>query len=216
MMQEPKHLRVIARWNWGGAQIIDALSSDQIGETLAEFGFSALAGTRLIIAHNGKVIDPSFSFGYYNTTNGSKFVLLLKKLPSKERSRKFLESMEKRDTIQYFKVTRDPTEITRREEIARLNDLALMTWESLPDFPLIMKEIINSQEKQSAESWLVRNNNYETVIPESSKISEDPLPNLFEKEKVGAPGLFKNDFGLGSSFMADPFAGNNGVCEKKH
>lgn len=206
------------QWTWGESKIIKTFDSNVIGEVLSEEGFEELNGNRIIIVCDGKILEPYFTFKHYSIKSGMKLVLALKKIPTKDKSRRFLESLNKQNSVtspQSHQSERNQAEIARIEEIARLTDLAYSTWEALPDCNLIMNEILASQEEQTQE-YIYEEEQIPTDITKADKIQEDPLPNFLDDLRVSSSGTLKNYSSFGSGIIADTRSGNASLCQKKH
>ena len=215
---QPSTLIIKAQFSWGGSKIIKTNESEAIGSVFTENGIIPITGTRLIFAFRGQLINPDFSFHHYGISSGSKIIVSFQKIPSNDKKRRFLESLERRENGRYFTVikqTPDVNDIARKEEIARINDVMFMSLEGMTEFPLFMKEMLKNQNKQNTENWTVKIN-HPTVIPENKSINEDPLPYIKENEIFGKANTFKNEFGFTAGFKTDSLANNNGICEKKH
>lgn len=208
------------QWTWGDSKIIKTLENNIIGDVLSEEGFEEISGNKLIVVCNGKILEPYFTFAHYSIKSGMKLVLALKKIPTKDKSRKFLESlnMSKQNPItlpQSHQTEKNQPEVARMQEIARLTDLAYSTWEALPDYNLIMNEILASQEEQ-AQEYTYEEEPIPTVITKADQIQEDPLPNFLDDLRVSSSGTLKNDYSFGSGLLADTRSGNASICQKKH
>lgn len=209
-----------AQWTWGDSKIIKTFDNNVIGDVLSEEGFEEISGNKLIIACNGKLIEPCFTFAHYSIKSGMKLVMTLKKIPTKDKSRKFLESlnMNKQNSItlnQSHQAEKNQSEEARMEEIARLTDLAYSTWEALPDCNLIMNEILASQEEQ-AQEYAFEEENIPTDITKADQIQEEPLPNFLDDLRVSSSGTLKNEYNFSSGLLADTRSGNASICQKKH
>ncbi|KAK8893454.1 hypothetical protein M9Y10_021876 [Tritrichomonas musculus] len=209
-----------AQWTWGDSKIIKTLDTNVIGDVLTEEGFEEISGNRLIIVCNGKILEPYFTFAHYSIKNGMKLVMALKKLPTKDRSRKFLESlnMNKQNAVSFPQTQQNENsqaEVARMEEIARLTDLAYSTWEALPDCNLIMNEILSSQQEQ-AQEYIYEEEPIPTDITKADQIQEDPLPNFLDDLRVSSSGTLKSEISFSSGLLPDTRSGNAGICQKKH
>jgi hypothetical protein len=173
---------VKVEWNWGGTKRIHTSSASPILEVLESHGFSGLDNSALLIAHRGRLINPMFTFNYHKIQSGDRLICLLKRHPDKPQSDQFQDvlSPTKRGVCQVTPVT-DPGEAQRRGEIARLNDLSFSGCEATPDLPIVMRDLLRQQEEQNmARETFVRS----TVVTGAMAMSETPLPNFFQPDRV--------------------------------
>lgn len=89
---------------------------------------------------------------------------------------------------------------SRKSEISRLNDLAFNAWETMPEYPALLKEMLKNEEEENKYSSIPTtqkqrqivysgydfshscyNDNYRnsTVLKPASQINDQPLPNPF-------------------------------------
>jgi hypothetical protein len=177
------------QWQWGGSKIVRTCASCPVSDVLAFQGFSPLENTTLLVAHKGHLVDPLFSFQYHNVQTGDRLVCMLKRLPSREKSSRFRESVSptKRVVCQLAPIS-DPAEANRRAQIARLTDLSFLAWEAMPDGQLVMEDMLRQQERQAKDRVGFAG---PTVVPESRGMSEAPLPNCFHSDAVLGSGVCK-------------------------
>jgi hypothetical protein len=158
------------RWTWGGGVIARASPFSIICDVLEAHGFSGPAQTRLIVACLGRVIDPAFSFSHYRIPNGSTIACLLRRLPSRDKSRRFLDSLAPPPPdARAFEA--DPAFV--REQL-RLTDLTFAAWDDDPATPIDllrqreegMKEIIARAQLPAPV----------TIVAATPTIGETPLP----------------------------------------
>jgi hypothetical protein len=123
-----------------------------------------------------------FTFHYHKIQSGDRLVCQLKRHPSKSPSERFRESLSptKRVVCQVTPVT-DPCAAQRRAEIARLNDIPYLGWETLPDFPLVMHDLLREQEEQNRARETFPG---PTVVTDAMAVSESPLPNFFQPDRA--------------------------------
>lgn len=89
---------------------------------------------------------------------------------------------------------------SRRSEISRLNDMAFNAWETMPEYPTLLKEMLKNEEEENKKVSTttaqkrhqisysgydfrcgLNNDNFNksTVLKPSSQINDQPLPNPF-------------------------------------
>jgi hypothetical protein len=177
-------LRIKVQWNWGGARIVDTDSTATVFEALTANGFSALPNSILFVAHRGRFIESHFTLRYYGIKSGDILVCLLRALPTNDKSRRFLASLEPREPLHYTAVPAGMANQTDIQvEASRLSDLTFAGWEVHNGFTLILAELV----RQNQEDTPTPGNQRRTVIAATPAICEDPLPmlDLTEKEKMG-------------------------------
>jgi hypothetical protein len=141
------------QWTWGSSKIALVHRTDVLTDVLTSHGFTATEGFDLFVAHQGRLLDGYFSLQFHGIKSGDRLVCVLRKLPSKDKSRRFLDSMTppRRMFCQSTPVT-DSSDADRRTEQARLNDISFANWESLPGLPAVMNDILKEQEEQIYEN----------------------------------------------------------------
>jgi hypothetical protein len=131
---------VRVRWTWGGSQIVKATSCSSIDEVLSSRGFKVRSPSRICVAHKGKLIDPAFSFKYYNIANGDVLVCHEKTF--------------------HLKVAKSPrSDLARWSEIAKyanalqakLEDQAFDQWEIRSGLSRMMDELLTEDEPGAQE-----------------------------------------------------------------
>jgi hypothetical protein len=168
-------LALSVRWHWGGSKVIRASSASPISTALTSNGFSALPNTLLIVAHKGQVVNPQFTFHHYQIRTGDQLVCLLKRLPTREKSCRFLEALFPRKAI----AAATPTEDDRTtQQVARLSDLASMMREARPGFPLVRSDQLAEQDDDGCLE--------PTILSETIEIAEDLFPMSCQPETVVA------------------------------
>jgi hypothetical protein len=182
---------VRVQWSLGESKAIHARVSCQIGEALAEHGFSARDNaTMLLVAYKSKVIDPAFTFHYYGVSSGNKLVCLTKELHSIAMSHRFLKSL-KSSSLSHISTIAElrRTEDAMHTESSRIHDVAFLQCEMLPEFPLILKDLLPEDGRQwppeMGDPVLL------TVVPQWSSICESPIPTAFHFDFFsldGTPG----------------------------
>ena len=200
-------LLVHVRWNWGGDKTIEVNSCDVIGECLETEGFVVPSNSDLFAAFRGQLISLRMSFSYYGMVDGSVIVLVMKKRKTHDRTRRFLESLKRKEPIVTI-VAPDPCLIARKEEMARLNDLAFASWEAGPDYPVLIKGAGEMRRGRQAGDLSHRE---PTVIRQSSKICCDPLPLLRDGSERTVIGDLKSDLEV-DVFLSGSY---NEPCNKK-
>jgi hypothetical protein len=196
-------MQVNIEWAWGCSKIVHACSTDILSDVLNSNGFCPIEGSRLLVAHRGRFLVPDFSLQFHEIKTGDHVVCILKRLPSRDKSQRFLESLSPphRIVFQPISVTETP-ETDRCCEEARLGDLTFAHWESNPGFPLVMTDLLRQQEEESNEkqsdgiTWL-------THLTDSPEICEGPLPTASHYETSLASSVFKNGPDWCSGFVAD-------------
>jgi hypothetical protein len=175
-------LLVTVGWTWGGAKTIRTSSAFPILEVLSSHGFSDLADNSLLDAHRGRLVNPLFTFDHHKIQSGDRLVCLLKRRPDKSQLDEFRDNLSptKRVVCQVAPVS-DPGEAQRRAQIARLNDLSFIGWEVMPDFPLVMHDLLKEQEEQTRAREIFAG---ATVLTGAMTMSESPLPTFFQPERV--------------------------------
>ncbi|OHS98264.1 hypothetical protein TRFO_35356 [Tritrichomonas foetus] len=233
------------RWTWGGAKIVKFDASLPVKEVLIANGFEELPGSNFIIACKGKLLNPYLTFDAQDVKNGSTIIVNLKYQQTREKSRKFLESLQPKSHSNFYPFHHQPqnspklfsksyfqqqndfnndflnssqpfkpekNDDSKQIEISRLNDIAFSAWETVPEYPIILKEMLMSQEDESIAFHQRRKMHGEniTYIETSEKICEDPLPNPFTKKSTNSiPGLFKSIYEVPApANRKDPFPTN--------
>ena len=148
-------------------------SQETISESLEKASIEPKEGMKFIIMFNGKIIDPLFTFGSLNINEQSKIVILEKKCPQM-RKHIHIISEEERECLLEEKLF---------DEQCRLADLGFSSWESDQKGNSIIQEIYNA-EQQSQEEEDREIENFEhflnaTVVPQTTKMNDKPLPVCF-------------------------------------
>lgn len=190
-----KPVRFTLTWTWGGAVTVESKRDSLLIDSLKRSGFTGIEGARIVCVFKGKVVIPEFSIQYLGIKNGDKIVVCAKKDQTRDRSKRFLESLKPTKKVaQQVVVSPDITEVAARLEHARINDLAFSSWEAMPDYPLVMNDLLKSQEEQHVE--VVADDEIEiTDITPATHINEDPLPNIFKYSQSSAHGMVKTEYG---------------------
>jgi hypothetical protein len=132
------------QWLWGRGTRITVSEYDVVGESLTFHGFSALHGTELILAHRGRVLDERFTFHHHGVRPGDLIICQLKRIPTKEKSQRFLSSLAKRRQIP-LPAASERDSSARVAEQARLSDLAFAAWECHPRLPTILRDLLSDR-----------------------------------------------------------------------
>jgi hypothetical protein len=167
---------VRVRWTWGTARRIPVSQSDVIADSICQHGFSAVDGTLLVVAHRGRAVDPAFSFQFYGVLPGDLLVCVLKRVPDKVKSQRFIESL--RTTVYPVAIVHEDLERARLREYAKLSDLSFAGWECQPGLPAVLRDLM-SQIGGETEAPV----DYPTVLTDAPRISESPLPHHFRRER---------------------------------
>ena len=211
------------QWIWGDSKIVKTSSHCFINDVLEREGFASISGHKLYVAYNGSLIDPMMTFHHYSVKNGSKLVITMKKIQTRERALKFLKSLEISnypDDFVFVDQREENMKKIRREVLARQNDLFFSFWEQSPEYPTVMKEILTIQE--SLEENNMPQSKCKTDITPAKSIQEDPLHLEFhgrgdENEPYALYGkIEKGGIDFKSGIITDTRNGNSGICEKKH
>jgi hypothetical protein len=191
------------QWNWGSPKIVRVRSTDILSDVLTSNGFIPMEGFRLFVVNRGRLLDEGFSLQFHEITTGDHLVCVLKRLPSKDKSRRFLESLTpaRRVVCQTTPIA-DAAEADRRSEQARLNDISFAGWESLPALRVVMNDLLREQEEHD-HGKLSDEDIYPTNLAESQGMGETPLPNLFHTDCMPANGIFKNGYEWSSRYVKD-------------
>jgi hypothetical protein len=172
-------------WTWGGSKIVSAQSTDILSDVLCSNGFVAVSGTELYVAHRGRFLDISFSVGFHELKPGDRLICHVQKLPSKDQSRRFLESLTpSRRFVSHMSPVTDLYEANRRTVNARLDDLSFASWESLPDYRGMMADLLQEQEEQNSTDQS-DDDLYQLNFTEATEISDQPLPSMFHADGLG-------------------------------
>jgi hypothetical protein len=158
------------QWTWGGRKVIKVSEYDVVGATMCLHGFSALNGTQIFFAHRGRILDDRFTFRYHGIKPGDLIVCQLRRLPTKDKSERFLSSLAHRTHVG-FPVTNERDDQARFAEQARLCDQAFAEWECHPQLPTILRDLL-SDRSDSGEF----DEEEPTVVCGPHEISERPLP----------------------------------------
>ncbi|OHS97307.1 hypothetical protein TRFO_36547 [Tritrichomonas foetus] len=136
---------------------------------------------QLLFVYKGKILDGNFSFDYHKIKTGSTIICHLKnvKAHSNEKKMRFLESLKAKNNYsnifsqnelfqadfniktRYYEYLKNREienekysnilDEARRSEISRLNDLAFSAWETMPEYPNILKEMLKNEEEEEAK-----------------------------------------------------------------
>jgi hypothetical protein len=171
------------QWYWGGSTIVRTPSSSSIGDALSIHGFAAFDRSIVVVAHRGRLVDPLFTFHHYNVRSGDRLVCLSKRLPSKDKSNRFLSSLCAPPRRPVEAPRPDLTDADRTAEVARLNDFTYLASESAPELVGIARDLLRQQDEQASERNDIR---IPTVLrlDAAPKISDAPLPCCFRREDV--------------------------------
>jgi hypothetical protein len=191
------------KWTGGASKIARVHRTDVLSDVLTTHGFTAPEGFDIFIAHRGSLLGVDFSLQFHGINTGDHLVCVLKKLPSKDKSRQFLDSVAPARRIfpQYTPVT-DSSDVNCSTEQARLNDISFRVWESLPGLPAVMNDLLKELEEQIRE-------NPSSVdlcpanVTESREMSEAPLPNPFHTDSNPWNGVFKSSYEWGARCVKD-------------
>jgi hypothetical protein len=190
-------------WAWGGSKIVTAHNTDPLSDVLSLHGFTGIPGTELFIAHRGRLLSSSFSLSFHEIQNGDRVICYMKKLPTNEKSRKFLESLipSRHVATQIFPAA-DTSETNRRTQNARMDDLAFSSWESQADCGKMMADLLQEQEEQSQEK-ATPEDEFELDLTDATEISDLPLPSLLRSDGFGQTNWAKGTRGWRSGYVAD-------------
>jgi hypothetical protein len=130
-----------------------------------------LDGTQLIIGHRGRIIDPHFSLIFHHILPNDLLVCLLKRLPLKEIS----------PNENVCLTSRGNRKRKRFLEYAKLSDLAFVGCECEQSLPFILRNVMSEFPRESKKE-----ENCPTVLVNSRRISESPLPVCCPREKCTA------------------------------
>jgi hypothetical protein len=165
-------------WHWGGSKVIRTSSTFPIYAALAPHGFISLPSALLVVAHRDRFVDPQFTFCHYAIRSGDLLVCALRRLPTREKSWRFLESLFPR------RLPADPARDDDERsawQVAHLSDLEFMSKEGRSDFPVILNEMLREQDEEESDDT-----QEPTVLAAASKIAEDPLPRPYQLEAIVA------------------------------
>jgi hypothetical protein len=163
MKSSPIVLRL--RWTHGHSQIIQTRSHFSIEEVLSSHGFPS----RALVACKGKIIDPVFSFGYYNITSGATLVCHEKTHGSPVcRKGGFCRCVHRME---------DCAEAV----LDKLEDQTFTLWELGRQFPLVLKELL-SEEAQSVQE--VGRDQFATIVPQVQTINDTPMPMPLSRKQL--------------------------------
>jgi hypothetical protein len=90
----------------------------------------------------------------------------------------------------------------KRSEVARLNDLSYRSWEGSPDYVMFVNDILK-QGEQISDERVNDKSPAPTVIVESQRICEDPLPVFFGDDSATSTGVLNSRRGWGTGFVSD-------------
>ena len=194
---------VRVQWTWGEPIEVSLSKFQTVGELLESAGFSAPPETTLFAAYRGRILKPELSLKFYDIKTGARIVCGTKRRPSKRKSEQFLRLLNcPRGPVPAFaRPNRDPVETDALDEFARLTDLSFASWEALPEYASIMKELLKEQEEQSDRRWDV----HLTVVKSEKRIGEDPLPKAFHSDSSGVGACKGRGWDLLSEVPGDGF-----------
>jgi hypothetical protein len=192
-------LALRVQWHWGGSKVIRVSSASPISAALTAHGFTALPDTFLVVAHRGRSVSPQFTFRHYGVRSGDRLVCLLKRLPTREKSRRFLESLFPR------KAAAAPARADdgNAAQVARLEDLEFISKEAMPNFPAVLNDLLREQDSDEGDSYDCIE---PTVLSEADLIAEDPLPISHKAEAVV---VWKSVCGRAPALMEQQRRGNS-------
>ena len=178
---EDELIEVRVRWANGDGTTVSLSKFDTVGELIARAGVPAPSGSRVIAAHRGRFLQDAMSLGFYGITSGSNVICALRRDSETKPPRPPCSLA--RDRFPNLELSRESKNVW--DELARLSDLSFASWEALPEYGSIMKELMKEQEEQSEGRWDV----HFTVVKTEKRICEEPLPALFPD--CAAFGTFK-------------------------
>jgi hypothetical protein len=181
-------------WSWGGSQIIHAHATDALSDVLASHSFSATNGSDLHVALRGCFVDTCFSLQFLQIHTGDHLYCLLKRQPSKEKSRRFLESLTPKPRRSPPAAIADRTDGNKRSQQAKLDDMAYAQWESRVDSRSVLTQILKQREDQTNDTQS-DDETYVTELSQEGEISEAPLPHLFQSDGFATAGVLKAGYG---------------------
>jgi hypothetical protein len=189
-------------WTWGGSTIIYAHPTDLLSDVLSCHGFSPVPGSDLGVALRGRFVEHCFSLQFLQIQSGDHLHGLLKRQPSNEKSRRFLESLAPAKRRSQPVAVIDHSDANRRSQQARLSDLFHAQWEGRMDFNAFLIEML----ERHAEPHKDVRSDFETRIPDLSqprRISEDPLPRMFQIHGFTSAEVFKSDRDWRSGYVKE-------------
>ena len=185
---EPQDLVLRMQWNWGGEKIVKTNSFEVIGDCVSREGFVPFEGSRIFGACNGRAIDLDMTFSYYNIRNGSKVVLCAKRVPGRGSRRQFGEMRNQRRGVAE-ELFRRRIDVARREEIARLDDLAFASWECETEFATMMKDMLKERKLWMHINRISNDDDRKfTIIEPAHELCCEPLRMLPQKGDMGDVG----------------------------
>jgi len=177
-------IRFSLSWSFGKEVHVEASKYDRVGDVLAKYGVVSSENVKVIVIYKGQIINEELSCMYYGIKDKSKLVICEKRKPKTGRAREFLRSLNRdyEDAISF----NNNFVVQRNEEIARITDRNLNTWEMSPDRDFIYNSILSSMKAQDSQ------NEVEIVFPtkvtKAESVSKDPLPHQYSFDSLADMG----------------------------
>lgn len=145
------------------AKVVHASSRDILSDILEENNILPPPHQYIVALHNGKVINQYMTLGFQGITNNSHIILVnkIKKLPCTFRAN---------SEFSYYDL--------RKEEIARINDIAFNGWELHPDYNLMMQAVMDYNNQLAPQ--VEQPEQIPFKLDYESKISVTPLPDCYD------------------------------------
>lgn len=158
-------------FRWDQPRVCTGLPSDQLLTCIESTGVSLPENSRLIVAVEGKLVNPELSLSACGVTDGGKVVAGAQKLTHAPVTRMFLRKLLNARARRHAEEAEERMEPHMRV-LARLADLSFNSFEMVSRFPVLMEAQIAALEQHQTSERLVPT----TIIDFEPKISEAPLP----------------------------------------
>jgi hypothetical protein len=164
---------------WQHSFPVTASTDEPLIEVLTRSGYPEIPHYEFLVAVKGLLVNPEFSVSFCGIQTGSRVVLLQRRIKDGSRAREFLATLEQ-PWVTYKPAQKDDkAPEQRRGEIARMVDRALLRIDFMKKASIICEELKNEMDRRRE---CAEGERLETVIEFDAKISEAPLPMLFEDE----------------------------------